>query len=152
MLVHDQDVGEREDAGRFGKRRSGIENGRAASAVPVAGSCSCRERSCRPIPCRCASIGSPLTSTSVCDRALSGRYAETRPEFQRMISDSAKHAFDFVLVWKLDRFSRDRYDSAIYKKKLRANGVRVRLSASATLRPSEREESSAYGARGGGIM
>lgn len=60
-----------------------------------------------------------------CDRALSGRYAETRPEFQRMISDSAKHAFDFVLVWKLDRFSRDRYDSAIYKKKLRANGVRV---------------------------
>ena len=60
-----------------------------------------------------------------CDRALSGRYAGTRPEFQRMISDSAKHAFDFVLVWKLDRFSRDRYDSAIYKKKLRANGVRV---------------------------
>lgn len=60
-----------------------------------------------------------------CDRALSGRYAETRPEFQRMISDSAKHAFDFVLVWKLDCFSRDRYDSAIYKKKLRGNGVRV---------------------------
>lgn len=60
-----------------------------------------------------------------CDRALSGRYAETRPEFQRMIADSAKHAFEYVLVWKLDRFSRDRYDSAIYKKKLRANGVRV---------------------------
>lgn len=60
-----------------------------------------------------------------CDRALSGRYAETRPEFQRMIADSAKHAFKYVLVWKLDRFSRDRYDSAIYKKKLRANGVRV---------------------------
>ena len=60
-----------------------------------------------------------------CDRALSGRYAETRPEFQRMIADSAKRAFEFVLVWKLDRFSRDRYDSAIYKKKLRANGVRV---------------------------
>lgn len=60
-----------------------------------------------------------------CDRALSGRYAETRPEFQRLIADSAKRAFDFVLVWKLDRFSRDRYDSAIYKKKLRANGVRV---------------------------
>lgn len=60
-----------------------------------------------------------------CDRALSGRYAETRPEFQRMIADSAKRAFEYVLVWKLDRFSRDRYDSAIYKKKLRANGVRV---------------------------
>lgn len=60
-----------------------------------------------------------------CDRALSGRYAETRPEFQRMIADSSKHAFTYILVWKLDRFSRDRYDSAIYKKKLRANGVRV---------------------------
>ena len=60
-----------------------------------------------------------------CDRALSGRYAETRPEFQRLVSDSSKHAFEYVLVWKLDRFSRDRYDSAIYKKKLRANGVRV---------------------------
>lgn len=60
-----------------------------------------------------------------CDRALSGRYADTRPEFQRMIADSAKHAFEYVLVWKLDRFSRDRYDSAIYKKKLRSNGVRV---------------------------
>lgn len=63
-----------------------------------------------------------------CDRALSGRYAETRPEFQRMIADSEKRAFEYVLVWKLDRFSRDRYDSAIYKRKLRANGVRV-LSA-----------------------
>ena len=60
-----------------------------------------------------------------CDRALSGRYAETRPEFQRMIADSSKRGFDYILVWKLDRFSRDRYDSAIYKKKLRANGVRV---------------------------
>lgn len=47
------------------------------------------------------------------DRAMSARTAD-RPEFQRMIRDSEKHLFDIVLVWKLDRFSRDRYDSAHY--------------------------------------
>ena len=45
------------------------------------------------------------------DRALSARTAD-RPEFQRMITDSETQIFDLVLVWKLDRFSRDRYDSA----------------------------------------
>ncbi len=38
-----------------------------------------------------------------------------QPEFQWTIRDSEKHLFDVVLVWKLDRFSRDRYDSAYYK-------------------------------------
>lgn len=45
------------------------------------------------------------------DRALSAKTAD-RPEFQHMIMDSAKELFEVVLVWKLDRFSRDRYDSA----------------------------------------
>ena len=58
------------------------------------------------------------------DRALSARTAD-RPDFQRMITDSAKGLFDVVLVWKLDRFSRDRYDSAHYKHVLKKNGVRV---------------------------
>ena len=58
------------------------------------------------------------------DRALSARTAD-RPDFQRMIADSAKGLFDIVLVWKLDRFSRDRYDSAHYKHILKKNGVRV---------------------------
>ncbi|MBR3621099.1 MAG: recombinase family protein, partial [Clostridia bacterium] len=48
-----------------------------------------------------------------------------RPEFQRLIADSEKRLFDAVLVWKLDRFSRDRYDSALYKHLLRKNGVKV---------------------------
>ena len=61
------------------------------------------------------------------DRAMSARTAD-RPEFQRMIRDSEKHLFDIVLVWKLDRFSRDRYDSAHYKHILKKNGVKV-LSA-----------------------
>ena len=62
--------------------------------------------------------------TSYIDRALSARTAD-RPEFQRMIRDSEKGLFDTVLVWKLDRFSRDRYDSAHYKRLLKKNGVKV---------------------------
>ena len=61
---------------------------------------------------------------SYIDRALSARTAD-RPDFQRMIADSAKGLFDVVLVYKLDRFSRDRYDSAHYKHVLKKNGVRV---------------------------
>ena len=42
-----------------------------------------------------------------------------------MIKDSAKELFEIVLVWKLDRFSRDRYDSAHYKHILKKNGIKV---------------------------
>ena len=61
------------------------------------------------------------------DRAQSGKF-DTRADFQKMISDSDKHTFEGVLVYQLDRFARNRYDSAIYKSKLKKNGVRV-LSA-----------------------
>ena len=50
---------------------------------------------------------------------------DRRPNFQKMIADSSKKEFDIVLVHKLDRFSRNRYDSAIYKYKLRKNNVRL---------------------------
>ena len=42
-----------------------------------------------------------------------------------MIHDSATHTFEAVLVWKLDRFSRNRYDSAHYKRILKNNRVHV---------------------------
>ena len=58
------------------------------------------------------------------DRAQSGKY-DNRTEFQRMISDSEKHTFEGVLVYQLDRFARNRYDSAVYKSKLKKHGVRV---------------------------
>ncbi len=51
--------------------------------------------------------------------------SDNRPAFQRMIADSKKGLFDYIIVHKLDRFSRDRYDSAIYKKKLKDNKVRL---------------------------
>ena len=58
------------------------------------------------------------------DRAYSAR-TDHRPAFQEMIKDSDKHLFDMIIVWKLDRFSRDRYDSARYKVLLKKNNVRV---------------------------
>ena len=61
------------------------------------------------------------------DRVISGR-SDDRPDFQRMISDARKKAFQYVIVYKLDRFARNRYDSAIYKYKLKQCGVKV-LSA-----------------------
>ena len=58
------------------------------------------------------------------DRALSAK-TDSRPQFQQMIHDSATHTFEAVLVWKLDRFSRNRYDSAHYKRILKNNRVHV---------------------------
>ena len=61
------------------------------------------------------------------DRAISGT-TDHRPEFLRMIADGDKKLFKAVLVYQLDRFARNRYDSATYKAKLKKNGIRV-LSA-----------------------
>ncbi len=58
------------------------------------------------------------------DRAFSAK-TDNRPSFQKMIKDSAKGEFDVILVWKLDRFARNRYDSAHYKNILKKNGVKV---------------------------
>ncbi len=58
------------------------------------------------------------------DRAFSAKTGN-RPEFQRMIKESSKKHFDVVIVWKLDRFSRNRFDSAKYKALLRMSGVKV---------------------------
>jgi len=62
--------------------------------------------------------------TTYIDRAASAR-TDDRPEFQKMILDSAKKQFDVVLVWKLDRFARNRTDSAVHRAVLKRNGVKV---------------------------
>lgn len=59
-----------------------------------------------------------------CDRAISGK-TDHRPEFQRMIRDSERGHFDAVIMYTLDRFARNRYDSAIYKARLKRNGVKI---------------------------
>ncbi len=60
------------------------------------------------------------------DRAKSAsKDTDKREDFLRMIRDSSRHLFEAVLVWKLDRFARSRYDSAHYKNILKKNGVKV---------------------------
>ena len=58
------------------------------------------------------------------DRAMTGTN-DLRPDFQRMIKDSSKHQWDMVLVYKLDRFSRDKYESTIHKHTLKESGVKL---------------------------
>lgn len=58
------------------------------------------------------------------DRAMTGTN-DHRPDFQRMIKDSYQKQFDILLVWKLDRFSRDFYDFANNQNILTNNGVRI---------------------------
>ena len=61
------------------------------------------------------------------DRAMSGTN-DNRVAFQKMIKDSAKKQWQYVIVYKLDRFSRNKFESVIHKKTLRDNGVTI-LSA-----------------------
>ncbi|MBQ7236038.1 MAG: recombinase family protein, partial [Clostridia bacterium] len=61
------------------------------------------------------------------DRAMTGTN-DNRKDFQRMLKDCTKQAWDYVLVYKLDRFSRNKYETAIHKKTLRDNGIKL-LSA-----------------------
>lgn len=62
------------------------------------------------------------------DKALTGK-TDKRPDFQRMLRDSERGIFDVVITWKIDRFARNRYDSAMYKCKLKKNGVRIYYAA-----------------------
>ena len=48
-----------------------------------------------------------------------------RDRFLQMIKDTKELKVDYCIVHKLDRFSRNRYDSAFYKRELKQNGVRV---------------------------
>lgn len=58
------------------------------------------------------------------DRAMTAK-TDKRPNFQKMIKDSNKKQFDVIIVWKLDRFARNRYDAAHYKNLLKKNNVKV---------------------------
>lgn len=59
------------------------------------------------------------------DEARSGTDASGRPGFQQMVADAGRGRFDVLVVYKLDRFARNRYDSATYRAKLRRSGVEV---------------------------
>lgn len=70
------------------------------------------------------------------DRATTARKdVEKRVHLMEMVADSVKQNWEYVIVWKLDRFARNRNDSAIMKMRLRKNGVKV-LSATEHLTDS----------------
>ena len=58
------------------------------------------------------------------DRATTGK-ADKRGEFQRMVKDSHKRLFSYVIVYQFDRFARNIYDNLGYERKLQQNGVKV---------------------------
>lgn len=61
------------------------------------------------------------------DNGISGRKAEKRPNFQRLIglSKSPDHPIDCILVWKFSRFARNQEESIVYKSLLKKNHVEV---------------------------
>ncbi len=67
--------------------------------------------------------GITITRTYI-DRAFSAK-TDNRPEFRRLIRDAEQSDFEAVLVHKYDRFSRNRYDHAVYGKHLKDRGIRL---------------------------
>ena len=58
------------------------------------------------------------------DSALSG-LTDNRPEFQLMIKDGERRVYDVLVLYSLDRFARNKYDSAVYKARLKKAGVTI---------------------------
>ena len=69
------------------------------------------------------------------DRAISAK-TDNRPQFQQMIKDSERGIFDVIIVWKLDRFARNRYDSARYKTQLKRNGWKLWKNSGRNCKPA----------------
>ncbi len=60
-----------------------------------------------------------------CDRGITGT-SDNRPEFLQMIEDSKTGNFEYVIVHKLDRFSRSVQQTLSYISELRDNGVELK--------------------------
>lgn len=59
------------------------------------------------------------------DRHISGTDFEKRAEFNKMLRDSEKGQFEAIIVWKIDRFGRDREEIALNKIKLKRHGIKL---------------------------
>ena len=70
------------------------------------------------------------------DEAISGR-TDKRPAFLKMIRDANQHMFDVIVVWKGDRFSRNRADAAKYKNELKKLGIKLLSATEANLTGAE---------------
>lgn len=70
-----------------------------------------------------------VVSKIYADKHISGKSTEGRDEFLQMIEDAKKKQFTDVIIWKVDRFGRDKADIAIYKRELKKNGVKLHYAA-----------------------
>ena len=68
-----------------------------------------------------------LVLNTYIDRAMSGTN-DNRKDFQRMLKESTKREWNYIIVYKIDRFGRNKYEMAVNKKMLKDNGVKL-LSA-----------------------
>lgn len=61
------------------------------------------------------------------DEGISGKTAQKRPEFNKMIAiaKQKENSFDVILVWKFSRFARNQEESIVYKKMLKKADVDV---------------------------
>lgn len=62
------------------------------------------------------------------DRAQTGRN-DDREQFQQMLKDTAKRQFEVIIIWKIDRFGRNREEIAFNKYRCKKNGVKVLYTA-----------------------
>ena len=65
-----------------------------------------------------------LVVDSYIDRATTGTN-DNRAAFQQMLKDSKRRQWSVVIVYKLDRFARNKYESVVNRKKLTDNGVEL---------------------------
>ena len=71
------------------------------------------------------------------DRAQTGRN-DDREQFQQMLKDTAKRQFEAIIIWKIDRFGRNREEIAFNKYRCKKNGVKVLYTAESIPNTPER--------------
>jgi len=59
------------------------------------------------------------------DEGISGRKAEKRPAFKRMIADAKKKRFEAILIYNTSRFARNHEESIVYRNMLQREGIEV---------------------------
>lgn len=68
-----------------------------------------------------------VSNEFIFSESVSGRHAQRRPEFQKMIAIAKQpsHPIDVILVWKFSRFARNQEESIVYKSMLKKDNVDV---------------------------
>ncbi len=59
------------------------------------------------------------------DEGISGRIADKRPAFKKMIAEAKKNTFDVILIYNTSRFARNHEESIIYRSMLKKEGIAV---------------------------